>query len=100
MGSVSVLENTVGENLIRRSHRRKDVEQTGADATLCKQSETRHRDASLPLDQSAHKLNVEHGVSTHWHERQGIKTVFHNEPVILLLKRSAWNNSLTLLLRH
>lgn len=51
--------NTVGVNLIRRSHKKKDAEQTGADATPCKQSETRHRDESLPLDQSAHKLNVE-----------------------------------------
>ena len=59
MGSVTKPENTVGENLIRRSHKRKDMEQTGADATLCKQSETRHRDGSFLLDQSAHKLNVE-----------------------------------------
>lgn len=50
MGSVTKIENTVGgENLIRRSHKRKDVEQTGADATLCKQSETRHRDESFCL---------------------------------------------------
>lgn len=44
--------------MIRRSHKRKDVEETGADATLCKQSETRHIDESFPLDQSAHKPNV------------------------------------------
>lgn len=59
MGSITKPENTVGKNLIRRSHTRKDVEQTRADATHCKQSETRRRDVSFPLDQSAHKLNVE-----------------------------------------
>lgn len=52
MGSVTKPENTLGKNLIKRSHKRKNVEQTGADATLCKQSETRHRDESFPLDQS------------------------------------------------
>lgn len=59
MRSISKSENTVWGNLIRRSHKRKDVEQTGADASPCKQSETRHSDESFPLDQSAHKLNVE-----------------------------------------
>lgn len=59
MGSVTKPENTAGGNLIRRSHKRKEVVETGADATLCKQSETRHRDESFPLDQSAHKSIVE-----------------------------------------
>lgn len=43
-GSVTKPQNIVGENLIRRSYKRKNVEQTVADAILCKQSETRHRD--------------------------------------------------------
>lgn len=59
MGSITKPENTVGKILIRRSHKRKAVEQTGADASLCKQSETRHRDECFLVDQSAHKLNVE-----------------------------------------
>lgn len=36
MASITKPKNTVGEKLIRRSHKRKDVEQTGADATQCK----------------------------------------------------------------
>lgn len=59
MVSVPKPENTMGENLIRRSHKRRDVEETGADANLWKQSETRHRDESFPSDQSAHKSDVE-----------------------------------------
>lgn len=56
---VTKSENTVEENLIRRSHKRKDVKETGADATFCKQSKTRHGDESFPLDQYALKSNVE-----------------------------------------
>lgn len=44
MGSITKLENTVEKNLIKRSHKKKDVEQTEADATLCKQLETRYRE--------------------------------------------------------
>lgn len=48
-------ENTVGRNLIRRSHERKDVEETDPDATSCKQPDTRHTDELFLLDQSAQK---------------------------------------------
>lgn len=81
MISVPKPENIMGEILIRRSRNRTDVEETGADANLCKQLETRHRDESFPSDQSAHKSDVEkkYKVGMGWYERCDIKSVFCNE---------------------
>lgn len=54
-GTITKPENTVGGNLIRRSHERKDVEETDSDATSCQQPDTRHTDELFLLDQSAGK---------------------------------------------
>lgn len=54
-GTITKPENTVGGNLIRRSHERTDVEETDPDATSCKQPDTRHANELLVLDQSAQK---------------------------------------------
>lgn len=59
MGSVTKSEETVGENLMRRSYARKDEEQKRGDAMCCKQTVTRHGDEYFLVDQSARKCIVE-----------------------------------------
>lgn len=50
----------MGENLIRRSYKKGNVEQTGADANCCKQAESETTDESFfSLDQSSEKLYEE-----------------------------------------
>ncbi len=79
MGSITKPESIVGENLIRRSHKRKDVKQTEADATPCKQSETRHRDNSFSFRSITTQIKCGEGIQRPCHERQDIKSVFNNE---------------------
>lgn len=54
-GTITKAGNTVGGNLIRRSHERKDVEETDPDATSCKQPDARRSDELVLVDQKTEK---------------------------------------------
>ncbi len=69
----------MGENLIRRSHKRRDVKKTRADASLCKQAETRHRDNSFSIKSITTQIKCGEGIQRPHRERQDIELVFNND---------------------